>query len=412
MSSMKFDFDTDAGLKKIYGTYTGQLNQWVEGGEPPKLAMQEIRCAMEQQREHWKRSGLQVHQKIKGIKGASREVPAVSYQDRMFVNHIVSSAKMITTTIRDSGGEIYRWTGEAGLSVVIQELKKNTQPPQDMASSCPHCGAPATLAQLENGCPFCDTHFVMEELYPKVTNQFTMRDSQDVKQDLWLLPLFLAVMIGLAFTVMPEEFRSRGIPEAYSRVMGVPASLIAGLILWGVCKALGIFKMAKDLRGGGKLIRSLQFRHQIKKLDPEFSTEYFRDRAMNLFRMMAYSEDPGVYTACECRRPDSWENVLDASLYNFGVDKYRINGNECSVSITLYLDALIYKQGKVKYKGKKVRMTLRKIITEPTNLGFSVKAVSCPSCAGSFDAEKVKCCPYCGKEYDLVQHDWVVTEIR
>jgi rubrerythrin len=55
---------------------------------------------------------------------------------------------------------------------------------------------------------------------------------------------------------------------------------------------------------------------------------------------------------------------------------------------------------------------MRKVITKPTDLGFSVMAVTCPSCGASFDAEKVKNCPSCGNAYPLEENEWVVTDIR
>ena len=56
-----------------------------------------------------------------------------------------------------------------------------------------------------------------------------------------------------------------------------------------------------------------------------------------------------------------------------------------------------------------VRMERKKdALTDP---GFSIHAVGCKSCGGSFDAMHVRNCPYCGTQYKAADEDWVITEI-
>lgn len=401
-------------LKRSYSTYVKQLSTWTEDGAIPEHVSQDVRCALELQRKHWQTLGLDVHHDIQKIKGdASRGAASVSYSDKVFINHIVVDNKELTTTIHNSNGEIYRKTMNIGLPVVIQELKEGAQPPSDMTMNCPNCGAPATVAQIENGCPYCGTHFIMKELYPKVVNYFFEKLlGQGQKKNYRELITFILVSTVLMLVIGPFLW-----PADSSVFNSIISSIICGAIIgfsvFCLYKMLEVFAhIGKSFQGAEKTGKSAMFALKLRKIDPDFSSEYFRDRAMHLFRMIAYSEDPGVYTACECGRPESWETIVDASLHRFGVDQYRIEGQECTVSVTLYLDCLIYNNGRIKSKGKKVHMTLRKEITAPTDLGFSVKAVNCSSCGGSFDAEQVKRCPYCGHDYDLSRHDWIVTDIR
>ena len=400
-----------AAVRKIYHKYTSQMNDWLAGGNTPPLARQDVRCAMDLQRRHWEKLGLKVDMKLERLKDNQTDIGAISYHDRVFVNHIDGAKKTITTKISDSRRVIYDRKEKGGLTVVVQQLKENTQPPPNTAMSCPNCGAPSTLAQLENGCQYCDTKFVMDDLYPKITNYFIDKDTDsDPKAKRFDFLLYIIAGIVISFVINLKFQQMSDSPFSISGA--VCAGVIVGIMLWVLRKFLGVFAMiGKDFRGGGKVAKSLRFRNRIKKIDPEFSTEYFRDRAMNLFRIMAYSDDPTLYTSCECARPDSWETILDATLHNFGVNHYSFKGNECTVNLTLYMDCLVYKRGKVKYKGKKANLTLRKTITVPTDLGFSVKAVNCPSCGASFDAEQVKKCPFCGNDYDLSKYDWVLTAI-
>ena len=172
--------------------------------------------------------------------------------------------------------------------------------------------------------------------------------------------------------------------------------------------------MGKYTRGTTKVGRSLMFCHKMRKLDPTFSTEFFRDKSMSLLKLMLYSHDPQELTICRCDRPipEKLREIIDTTYFNSGVDKYRIRDGVCDVSLTFYTDSLHYRSGKVLRKSDRIRMSMRKVIKKPTDLGFSVMAVTCPSCGASFDAANVRDCPFCGNVYPLVENEWVVTDIR
>lgn len=48
-----------------------------------------------------------------------------------------------------------------------------------------------------------------------------------------------------------------------------------------------------------------------------------------------------------------------------------------------------------------VAMLVRKSAKARTDYGFSIHAIQCKACGGSFDATKEKHCPYCGNEYPI-----------
>lgn len=88
-----------------------------------------------------------------------------------------------------------------------------------------------------------------------------------------------------------------------------------------------------------------------------------------------------------------------------------VNG-VCTVSTFLYMDCLHSSEGRITKSSDKFHMDVMKNIRRPTELTFSFKAVSCHECGGSFDAEKVKVCPYCGAEYHLEDNNRVVTRLE
>ena len=166
------------------------------------------------------------------------------------------------------------------------------------------------------------------------------------------------------------------------------------------------------LEGGGHTVSTLLNAHKIKKHDPEFSSEYFRDKVISLFRMAVYSKDAAELACCQCRCPESAADIIEAQLFNFNINSCKITDGVCDADLTLYLDCLHYKKGKVISQSDKFRMHVRKRIRASTDLGFSFAAVSCPSCGASFDARNVKACPFCSNAYRHEEHDWILTDLQ
>ena len=54
------------------------------------------------------------------------------------------------------------------------------------------------------------------------------------------------------------------------------------------------------------------------------------------------------------------------------------------------------------------KMRLARKNTKNEDPAFSIHAVNCESCGGSFDAAYVSVCPHCGRQYDASEDDWVV----
>ena len=45
----------------------------------------------------------------------------------------------------------------------------------EVACSCPNCGAVSSVRELLNGCKNCKTRFIMDDLFPKVTNFYFVK---------------------------------------------------------------------------------------------------------------------------------------------------------------------------------------------------------------------------------------------
>lgn len=410
--------------KQYYHRFVKQLSDWYCNGAIPELASQDTRFTLELQKQKLRSLGLDMQIQIGKPKESSHEIGALSYGDSVFVNSIIGGSKHLTTNIRNSQKDIYSSDSEGGLTVVMQNPKKGGVPSPDTAMCCPNCGASSTLGKLESGCEFCNTKFLMDELYPKVMHFFIQEDGKKLfdTREIVKYVLICICLFTIIFVVSTLFKAFTGALAGAELLMNAASDIFASVILgvmfgvgaWFIVNSFASVKlMGKNARGGSKTVKSLIFRNKMRSLDPAFSTEYFRDKSMSLLKFMLFSPNPQELTICRCDSPipDKLREIVDITYFNSGVDKYSIRDGVCDVSLTFYTDSLHYRSGKVLRESDKIRLSLRKVIKKPTDLGFSVMAVTCPSCGASFDAAKVKDCPFCGSDYPLEENEWVVTDI-
>lgn len=411
---VNINFSDNKKLNQQFHSFAKQLSGWYCDDKAPKLASQDIRFMLELQKQKFRSLGLDVKVRIEKPAEHDSTPSSFSYSDNVFVNSSVAGNKRITTIVRNAQREIYNKTADSVICAIMQYPKEGTVPSPDKPICCPNCGAPSTLGKLESGCEFCNTKFLMDELYPKVMYYFieeVYKSGTEMKrlQKFMIGTSLVLLVIGIAAQIM------NGKPVGVFDIIGLLfAGAIVGVVPWLFFKIIStLFMMGKDLRGAGKTASSLMFCRKMRKFDPTFSTEYFRDKSLSLLKLMLYSQDPQELTVCRCDKPipEKLRGIVDTRYFNSGVNKYSIKDGVCDVSLTFYMDSLHYCGGKIRKKSDKIRMSLRKVIKKPTDLGFSVMAVNCPSCGGSFDAAKVKACPFCGSSYPVEENDWVVTDI-
>lgn len=420
MNEKDFNTEKKTDTAQTYKTFVRQMSKWYNGGELPELAGQDLRFVLELQRQKLQSLGLDIKYEIQNT--GSRNVSGVSLSDRIFKNTVMCGYMDMTRSVDSSQEQLSQNTADINFLVMIQELKDGTQLSGNMALCCPHCGSPSTLGELQGGCRYCGTKFIMSELYPKVMNYIineryiTERARNKNKRDLTILITACAipmVIIGLIY----DLFAGQGQYAILNIIVGIIGRIVGGAMIGGIFfvfkklfETFGI--IGKGLRGGGHTISTLINAYKIKTYDPEFSSEYFRDKIISLFRMAVYSKDATELACCKCQCPERAADIIEAQLFNFNINSCKITDMVCDAEVTLFLDCLHYKDGKVISKSDKYRMHMRKIIKTPTELGFSFSAVSCPSCGASFDARNVKACPYCNSEYLHEEHDWVIIDIK
>ena len=151
----------------------------------------------------------------------------------------------------------------------------------------------------------------------------------------------------------------------------------------------------------------------LKQFDPGFSYEYFVSKMISTLKMILFSEDRSNLVVCQGEiSEDAFRDIIDAAYKGaIGLNSYKVEGKYCYLDIDLYM-VDIHDGSRIYKKDDVFRMKVCKDITKPEDYGFSIRKVQCRGCGGSFDAARIRYCPYCGREYDMKDDDWVVLDIK
>ncbi|MBO4928548.1 MAG: hypothetical protein J5379_09915 [Clostridiales bacterium] len=410
----------------IRDTFIKDLERFYEDGTEPSQASQDMRYFLHQHEKRLAEKGVKIQRRYtfqkKGIKHTmTRNRPPYTV-DRSFAECDSSTQYTNVSTQK----RLKRHKKSA--SIFYANILNRTDI-QDAEYICPNCGHKATLAIFSNGCPMCGTRFQMKQLFPCVSNfwlmsQMAPRFSMD---GLIRVITTLAVILGLCSGtyVAIQYWSDAGVAGAL--FFGIGAALLTGFV--GFISIYMLFSIGflyfmlvkmftqavstADVASASLTKNSLT--KAMQRFDPEFSYELFEGKVMSLFRAIAFSEDrtnmsiyrgdPNIY---------GFDDLIDIDYR--GAMKYLNmtvqNGNDLVLLVRVYLFTTYLIDGKIVQKKEDFNMTLVKKLTAQENLGFSIHAVNCKTCAASFDAMHILQCPTCGTPYHMEEEDWVVVGLK
>lgn len=312
-----------------------------------------------------------------------------------------------------SGRTLYSTSRNITTMTNVADIMGKHVPPKTPIR-CPYCGAVSRAQELVNGCSYCGTHFKARELYPVTTGwhytaDYSMRKNEFAGE---ILPFVLAGVFlfgGLGV----YNILTGGDP--FNIIGWAIGGAMAGYVTWALSKVLYVFSGLRVLFTG--VLRCLGSDKKLNRffepIDPNYSYRHFEDKLISLFKMMAYAENAAELPIwCGEGAPDRTD-IIDSEY--LGIVLKGINTDAqgyCDITFELLAYDLHFKRGRIRRRKDNYLMRIRKNIKRPTRLGFSLSAVICPKCGGSFDAYREKQCPFCGDRYRVENDDWTVTAFR
>ncbi len=297
--------------------------------------------------------------------------------------------------------------------------------PDNEIHICPNCGADSTIAQLNDGCPYCGTQYKMDDLFPKITGYYFFDQLRITKKQLLLgwpaCSLFCAIaglIIGPYLKNVPvfgEMTRLYLRSEGADIISSVTAAVVWGFFLFMFLHLL--FKIAKaivDLDRMGTSEARKRFELRMKKITPEFSFEFFKNKAISLIKTAVYSKDESELLCYKGGKlPADFKDIIDLNYAGtFGLKGFTEEDGMVTVETRSYFDVLSVNGDKVSYTHPVISATFRRRTDIPVNLNFTMTRIQCPTCGKSFNPVKNKFCPGCGNEYELITDDWVLVDLK
>lgn len=402
--------------------FAKQLVEWSRSGKEPECANSDVRYFLDLQEARQKERGIRmeyeltmpvkVEELVAGSTFRSKRRQSIKYESNTdFQNY---TRKL--TFFRGDKKCFLRKKDEI-LYVTATDIKTNKMSGEE-AYCCPNCGAVSTIQKLQDGCPYCQTRFMMSDLFPKVTEFMFAPETGEragkLKVKIGIFMLFAAaIMAGLNFFLNVGENSDTELVLAV--IGGAVGGAILGYFVWAIGKFVSI--MGQAVGSLGPLARQQEAKRKLTTLlsgfDPSFSYDYFLNRLVSSIKIILFAKDRRnliQYVGQELH--PEFDDIIEANMNGrIALNNYRVQDGYCAINMNIGMDVIHDGTNRIYQKRETFVVTILKNVTVPEELGFSIRAVKCRNCGSSFDATKMRHCPQCGTPYDLRQDAWVVTQI-
>ena len=413
----------DKSHKNIFENFALDLQSFTNTGKYPDDADQDVKYGLELQLKRLKDRNLRIEYEI---------FPRGQWTDGGNLKRQWSDSKYISwrefcecglyRTIYRSTTKVYHKYQKSTLYQIITNAKDKNTVAEELYS-CPNCGAVSKIKVLQSGCPYCNTYFDMNDLFPKVTNYFFVKSDYYTEEEYRkslikvIVPIVALGMIFAIRDIAADEDIAFHIVDIIFGFIGVLFfGSFAGYFLWSMLKMFYVFWE------GGKTIPMLvssigsgrRFVSFMSRYSPEFSYEYFSDKVVSLLKILIYSDHPNDLPYYEgIPIEDRFQNVIESAYSGIvALKRYRVKEDHCYVTVDVYLENLYDNGQRIYSKKDKVRVELCRNIHRPIDIHFSIERIQCKSCGASFNAVRMRNCPHCGNVYEMGDDDWIITKIR
>lgn len=398
----------------FFESFAAQLDRWAESGETPESGDQDVRYFLGLQQARLKKKGISMELTLTPRGAISQGKYGVTWQDEKYINRMEYRSCRRERSFFKNGRRIFKSRENTILYEIITRLQY-ADGVEHEPYSCPNCGAASRIEELVNGCPYCGTRFLMSDLFPKVTNFYFLKDSgmsgpeSKLHIKKWMLSgAAVGLICGISgnqeagIVALALGYMTGGAIFGYMAMCG---KLLESLFLEAVRSIPLLFRTS----GAKKRLTSL-----LTRYDPRFSYEYFVSQVLSLLKMILFSENLSNVAAYEGRSVDaSFGDIIDSAYRGaIGVRHFHMEGPYACLEAEIFMRDTYESGGRIKEKNDVFYMKLCKNVSRPSSLGFSIRHVQCRSCGGSFDAARLRHCPYCGQEYSLREDDWAVVGIE
>ena len=308
---------------------------------------------------------------------------------------------------------------------------------------CPNCGAEATREELLDGCDYCGTKFIIQDLQERIA-EFAFRPDYQVALAKYksirnrIISYAFAIILAINFIIF-TCYAIASIPDFLSDpetgIFTTIASLLWVIVICSVCVIplailiygwtfpviIALFGINAASKAILKKLKSapnndLSFAEIIRQYDPNFSISNFYTGLQNKISSIIFAEtEAQLHAFADRELPDMfghYSDVINVEAEYMGITDYRVESSMQHITVDVNLKLTRYKKGKCRYHKERWTMEMVKAADCKTQVVCSPKVMTCQSCGSSLDLLRGKACSYCGNKLDLKQLDWVIDSIK
>ncbi len=411
--------------EKLFTSFLRGIENWSRTGQEPKEGDQDVRYYLDLQEHRLKDRRITMEYRFpQGSLPVTQAGKVLGGAVNPYGHSLHFSSCCETVSFSRDGTKLYSKERDVTFYQTIIEPQAGMEHLAEQTYVCPNCAAIAHIGELlDTGCPYCGTRYIMSDLYPKVTNFYTlesMPDGEKVEKETHRRVVIGAVVMAAVVVLLnlkdlfADDFYGP-IALIFPTLMGAALGAFFGYISYSFTLLGKLFHQAGKSMPvlTGTFGARKKLTESIQRFDPSFSYEYFEGKALSLFRIVAFSSAPESFVQYEGGPLNGlFSNLVDSAYRGgIGIDSLRVEGESLIAQVRLYLTNYYDTGKRVERKDEVIHMRLRHKAAWKVEPGFSIVKVTCHGCGGSFDATRQRTCPYCGAEYDSEREDWMVTGI-
>lgn len=406
----------------LFETFCSEYQDLLGSDDRSLSMVDDLQYAIELQKKRLESKGLRMECEITPRGHFPHGEISREWSDGMFRSHMDIRSCNWKRRIFEGTKKVFQDSQDKMLYTTATDLITGARNIENETYTCPNCGNVTTIGKLREGCPYCGTHFELQDLYPRVGGFYYVKEiggtEKEVKKDVFRFMIPCAAVFG-AFGLIVSLFNQEEIKILwilgllFFTAFSAGAGAVLGYFVWASLKLGSIFYEA---------IRALQllpgvmgskkrYENELKSSTPDFSFDYFANKVGTLAKMLVFSENPAALPICVGDHIDNpYSDVVDALFRGpVIIRSFKKEGNYCHIKADAEFDLLHKTKLGFINRRQYVTLFLARDMTQPLRKYYSVKKVSCRNCGGSFDASRYDHCPFCGTEYDIRKEDWFVT---
>lgn len=346
---------------------------------------------------------------------------------------------LATTEYLKGGRRVYSKTEEGLAHYTVSSARTA---PKGGEVFCPNCGAAQKREQLLDGCDYCGTKFMVEDLDKKISD-FSMRSDyreqykrykEARRKFLPYIGIAVEVAAAICFLIYgifngKELFESAG-GNYFLFVAGIIfASVVGGIPFAFIALAcfcafiFPIIQMVASFNYVSKWLverqkkadrNNVRMQEKVRKSDTHFSVTSFHSNVQNKMASIHFANSKEQINAFAVRDISGmlgkYKNVIDVETEYINLKDYKVEAGMQKARVKASLRLVMDGGKKCRVRHEKVRMTLVKSADCKTQVVRGPRAMTCPNCGASISFLEGKKCSYCGGEMDLSRHDWAVQD--